>query len=620
MSDKPKLWNGPSPVGEGAARGNEISGAPYQTHIAPGVISRKMGVFSEVVKDEPPHGEEEELTVFVGGRINGESEVRFRGATDYSQVFKSTRVVALEPMGFNSALDGYIYTSPIKTGNSQYGGFEYFPEYDPRYPVSVLLEALTGNGSINLYFKKSFVGNLRVPIHTLMSPASLPTGGNANLIYHRMSVVPTGKLRADKHPRLLVVVPYESSVTDAYGLRTTGAAFCTVYMKGRSLPEATQLQALATPQEEASSFEPMHACVVNPKTYAVFIAEYPPARRGEVSDFSDVRYSQTWNVGGVPVYGVVSYEGMEPKLWMYKTEDSGSTWQKTRLTIFEQHVPVQQKAYGQVMSETQPLFGFPQYAIAVSEYTGFTPFLLSYPKMLGSSIECFQRINDVGGSLTMVVMSDTKWLLLSNILDGRDYGNGVVAARAFIMRTEDAGNTWVAVESPVSSLVSSPAPPESDYTFNGTTLRDGVVLIRCAKGRMGYDREIRFLRSADYGVSWEEFTPVGVPELRSDKIGYIKVVENFVENGVAKTKIALPAWDGAASEYRLYVSTDDGDTWSRGRKLATSSVLQRMDHDNIANPTTEQADNFGTLDIRGPERNPAPLDIALPWRFNEDFE
>lgn len=187
------------------------------------------------------------------------------------------------------------------------------------------------------------------------------------------------------------------------------------------------------------------------------------------------------------------------------------------------------------------------------------------------------------------------------------------------MRTEDAGNTWVDVESPVSSLVSSPAPPESDYTFNGTTLRDGVVLIRCAKGRMGYDREIRFLRSADYGVSWEEFTPVGVPELRSDKIGYIKVVENFVENGVAKTKIALPAWDGAASEYRLYVSTDDGDTWSRGRKLATSSVLQRMDHDNIANPTTEQADNFGTLDIRGPERNPAPLDIALPWRFDEDF-
>lgn len=111
MSDKPKLWNGPSPVGEGAARGNEISGAPYQTHVAPGVISRKMGMFSEVVKDEPPSGEEEELTVFVGGRINGESEVRFRGATDYNRVFKSTRVVALEPMGFNSALGVYIYTS-----------------------------------------------------------------------------------------------------------------------------------------------------------------------------------------------------------------------------------------------------------------------------------------------------------------------------------------------------------------------------------------------------------------------------------------------------------------------------------------------------------------------------
>lgn len=67
MIDKPKLWQGPSAVGEGAARGNEISGAPYQTHIAPGVTSRKMGMFSEVTKDEEVVVEKEPVQLYING-------------------------------------------------------------------------------------------------------------------------------------------------------------------------------------------------------------------------------------------------------------------------------------------------------------------------------------------------------------------------------------------------------------------------------------------------------------------------------------------------------------------------------------------------------------------------
>lgn len=50
---KPKLWNGPSAVGESAARGNEISGAEYQTRSGPGFVARKKGQFSEVFVDKP---------------------------------------------------------------------------------------------------------------------------------------------------------------------------------------------------------------------------------------------------------------------------------------------------------------------------------------------------------------------------------------------------------------------------------------------------------------------------------------------------------------------------------------------------------------------------------------
>lgn len=121
MNDKPKLWNGPSPVGEGTARGNEISGAPYQTHVAPGVISRKMGEFSEVVKDEPPPPESEPDQLFITGP-DGEGGKETRATPLPEMYFHATRF--FDPgtrISRKWLFDSYGYYAEVKYP-ANYGG------------------------------------------------------------------------------------------------------------------------------------------------------------------------------------------------------------------------------------------------------------------------------------------------------------------------------------------------------------------------------------------------------------------------------------------------------------------------------------------------------------------
>lgn len=141
MSDKPKLWNGPSPVGEGAARGNEISGAPYQTHIAPGVISRKMGVFSEVVKDEPLPPESAPDQLFITGS-DGEGGKETRATPLPEMYFHATRF--FDPgtrISRKWLFDSYGYFTGVKYRANyfnQYGGAAHLDVWVGSVP-SILL-------------------------------------------------------------------------------------------------------------------------------------------------------------------------------------------------------------------------------------------------------------------------------------------------------------------------------------------------------------------------------------------------------------------------------------------------------------------------------------------------
>lgn len=65
---KPKLWDGPNPVGEARARFNETIDTPYQTALGPGFSARKMNGFSEVTGESS--SEEGTLPAFYSmGRI-----------------------------------------------------------------------------------------------------------------------------------------------------------------------------------------------------------------------------------------------------------------------------------------------------------------------------------------------------------------------------------------------------------------------------------------------------------------------------------------------------------------------------------------------------------------------
>lgn len=614
MSDKPKLWNGPSPVGEGAARGNEISGAPYQTHVAPGVISRKMGMFSEVVKDEPPPPESGEPTIFAGGRVNDSDVIKYRESEAYNLPFKSSRTIILDPVGFNYAKLWIPDISSIR------GEFVY------RHPQAPADDVIVGGGyeegsiDIRLVYKKSVVAVATYPVAT--RTFITPTYDNTKFIYQRWDALNLGRLNKDSEPRMLVTVPFTTATKDSYDFNTTQWMFTIVSLNKKELPEQTEFYGFPLPGGGGDSdYDVVSLATITPTEFVVVLVEYPAARKGQPGDYEDVRFERTWySPGALHNHGVISYEDMEPRVWLYKTTDSGMSWSRRRMTIFEEHVSAQVTEYGEVISPTQPLFGYPSYLVTYKLTTGSddTPFLLSYPKTLGSYTDCLARANDLLGAFEIVIMSRRKWLILFNILDARIYSVGVIQARSFILRTEDAGVSWVSVESPFTSTIGAAEPHSTDYTFSGTVLRDGVVVVRCAAGRKGFDRDVKFLRSTDYGATWEEFTPTGLPEIRSDKIGYLKVLKVYTEGGVMKTLTALPAWKATedGGEYRIYLSTDDGTTWVKGRKLASSTRLWRMDHDEIANETNRFSDNFGTLDVRGPERKPESLDIALPWRYD----
>lgn len=76
MAQPPKLWQGPSPVGEAADRGNELSkGLPYRTHSGPGFVARVAGEFREVTLEGGKKEETEDSWVslaspFLDGNVH----------------------------------------------------------------------------------------------------------------------------------------------------------------------------------------------------------------------------------------------------------------------------------------------------------------------------------------------------------------------------------------------------------------------------------------------------------------------------------------------------------------------------------------------------------------------
>ncbi len=115
----------------------------------------------------------------------------------------------------------------------------------------------------------------------------------------------------------------------------------------------------------------------------------------------------------------------------------------------------------------------------------------------------------------------------------------------------------------------------------------------------------------DYGSTWQEVLPTGLPSLDPQQLGSVMVVKAKRTSSV----LAVTAWDAASSAYWIYTSKNDGLTWVRGAKVVGGTFVPM---DEVATIDGNSAANFPRnltfltplLDAQG---RPATVNVGAPW-------
>lgn len=121
MAQPPKLWQGPSPVGEAADRGNELSkGLPYRTHSGPGFVARVAGEFREVTLEGGKKEETEDSWVSLSSPFL-DDKVHVVSGPDPRRSFRR-RLTA------TSATAGWTSSSPVPVPDGKGKGYFFTTE------------------------------------------------------------------------------------------------------------------------------------------------------------------------------------------------------------------------------------------------------------------------------------------------------------------------------------------------------------------------------------------------------------------------------------------------------------------------------------------------------------
>lgn len=140
---KPKLWDGPNPVGEARARGNEMIDTPYLTASGPGFSAHKKGAFREVYCEQgtPPQLSDG----WVSSSNNAKTDVVFSGTSTIYAPFKKRGAQR------NAAADAFTPGTNIRS-DGKGGAFSTIHVGDERndagevYARKYALVSVKGNG------------------------------------------------------------------------------------------------------------------------------------------------------------------------------------------------------------------------------------------------------------------------------------------------------------------------------------------------------------------------------------------------------------------------------------------------------------------------------------------
>ena len=162
----------------------------------------------------------------------------------------------------------------------------------------------------------------------------------------------------------------------------------------------------------------------------------------------------------------------------------------------------------------------------------------------------------------------------------------------------------------ISRVLDEELPTDTQGVFyqSAVHLGENWVLAKRVEGFNGIDFDVKFTRSSDGGLTWEDvpFNGFDAPAL-NQYFGDLIVHRARTEDGPGV--VLIPAWDTTAQAFYVYESKDDGSTWTRRGRIYKPDAFRRVDSMVVG-------DGGGNFERLTPGPNPArPVDITILDRY-----
>lgn len=239
-------------------------------------------------------------------------------------------------------------------------------------------------------------------------------------------------------------------------------------------------------------------------------------------------------------------------------------------------------------------------------------------------------------------LSDVEWLVFTPlkfvalvVMYSGNSGKGPKEWLHAALGTANAGESWEAREMPdIPGFPDAPAViqhavvlGERHAIIKRRPYTAGRLTFDAQRGKMvpvaqdaeGEVPDSSFARTTDSGVTWEIFTPTGLPSLKVYDLGHVTVVRPYVDQD-DQGEILITAWDDARKAYTIYRSADTGNTWTFKAVLAKSLRREgRLNAVLAAGDTESLPTSFTGVQWVGPTRKPRPASEVTPWRYDAAY-
>ena len=578
---KPKVWGDVRlteaiAVGEARARFNQTIDAPYQTASGPGFAANKVGPFSSVTVTG---GKETKVepSLFCNGTVN--DKLKRKGATIPGSPFYSTTI---RTHTYNL---GNGYSSEV-VGEQPYTTYtrRVFVRVDESDASNLVFGHYSGTKNVQFY-KRGFIGSYEQDFQTVEY--------TFNVVGHTLwQYEPVGRTSKAHQANNFFFYTMPNGTTNEWGMPLVAPQFVRVE-DNCTVGSTAWLPILPEPERGNRNYHLGPSFCYGPDKVGLFVIEVPldakflPAGPtldwiwANESDHSQGTLEAPYNAQG--------------RILLYLSDNGGTSWDIVPFTGLDYIV------YPDSPGRPEPFLGYfwlhnqPNYWATFYGDIGLQG----------------MRLADFATTSNVAVFSEAVFVVFFVMADFRTYGGISPGAVGFSFRTDDRGATWTKIDTPLSTEV-----PPHVYDCTTTVLRQGVALTRCPRDMAGLNRNVRWLKTVDAGVTWTEIEPVGLPASTNERIGYPEVFKVELVEGLWKTDMGLVCYSDDDQAYVMYRSKDDGYTWYKDSTVQRSTDVIRCDADRMSGPYAFPNLNFGVLDYRGTIEKPQPLDVAQPWRYD----